>query len=113
MIVNTVQHTGTDVRPDAIMDVFYYLLIIMNILQKAESSSNFKLKRRLDFLDSVDNNHHLKKQRCIDLRLQDDEVEIGDITTNLRLIKGCMREIAEHLQVVDYKLEEIIRSSNS
>jgi hypothetical protein len=79
------------------------------ILQKVLKSSS---KRRLESLDSVDidNSHRLKRQ-CRDL--QDDvnwiKAEIGDIRTYLRDIKGCMRDIAEHLRGdVDYKLEEII-----
>jgi hypothetical protein len=98
----TVQHT------DVSLHSFLQMVLLNNdVLQKATKSLS---KRRLEPLDSVDNNHRLKRQ-CLDL--QDDvnwmKVEITDIKAYMRDIKTCMREIAEHLQGdVDYKLEEII-----
>jgi hypothetical protein len=60
-------------------------------------------KRRKLCLDSESNDLRLKRQS---LDLQDDvnwiKAEIGDITTQLRDIKGCMTEIAEHLQGIDH-----------
>ncbi len=83
------------------------MVLLLNVLQKADKAPS---KRRLEPVDSIDNNHRLKRQ-CLDL--QDDvnwiKLEIGDIKAQLRDIKGCMRETAEHLRGdVDYKLEEII-----
>ncbi len=105
-IVNTVEATvqHTDVSLHSFPQM---VLLLNNVLQKATKSSS---KRRLEPLNSVNNNHRLKRQ-CLDL--QDDvnwmKVEIADIKAYMRDIKMCMRETAEHLRGdVDYKLEEII-----
>ena len=83
------------------------MVILMNAHQNVP---RFSSKQRLESLDGIDSNPHLKRQ-CLNLKDDMDwvKVEIGDIKVCIRDIKVYMREIADHLQGdVDVKLEEII-----